>query len=355
MILFYIAFFILCIYRIQISKTSFFDDVLSKDRCNAIKGLFILFVFVRHLLQYIEKSGYIGSPFWDKPLLLIDQKLGQLIVVMFLFYSGYGVMESILKKKDSYILSMPKNRILPTFMNFAIAVFVFAIADLILGKVLTIPTYLQALIGWISIGNSNWYIFVIILCYIITFISFVIFRERNLSLHLRGLFILFLSLCFIFILSHYQKPHWYNTILAFSFGIFFSIHKQKLDFLIRNHYKKILLALFILFIALKAIHSDFLYLKYNLTACIFALLIVALSYKIKIENQPLKWLGMNLFPLYIYQRLPMMILYSINNGEFVKSHAYIYMALCLLFTITIAYLFHFWQYTPKKAASKSSR
>lgn len=355
MILFYIAFFILCLYKIQINRTSFFDDVLSKDRCNAIKGLFILFVFIRHILQYIEKSGYIVSSFWDKPLLLIDHKLGQLIVVMFLFYSGYGVMESILKKKDSYILSMPKNRILPTFINFAVAVSVFAIADLILGKVLTIPTYLQALIGWISIGNSNWYIFVIILCYIITFISFFIFRERNLSLHLRGLFILILSLCSIFILSHYQKPHWYNTILAFSFGIFFSIHKQKFDFLIRNHYKKILLTLFISFIALKAIQCDFLYLKYNLTACIFAMLIVVLSYKIKIENHPLKWLGMNLFPLYIYQRLPMMILYSINNGEFVKSHAYIYMALCLLFTITTAYLFHFWQYTPKKAASKSSR
>ena len=50
-----------------------------------------------------------------------------------------------------------------------------------------------------------------------------------------------------------------------------------------------------------------------------------------------------------------MILYSINNGEFVKSHAYIYMVLCLLFTIAIAFLFRFWQYTPKKAASKSSR
>ena len=47
-------------------------------------------------------------------------KLEQLMVTMFLFYSGYGVMESIKRKGDDYIKSFPKKRILTTLINLFI-------------------------------------------------------------------------------------------------------------------------------------------------------------------------------------------------------------------------------------------
>ena len=43
-----------------------------------------------------------------------------LMVTMFLFYSGYGVFESIKKKKEKYINTIPKRRFLKTLINFAI-------------------------------------------------------------------------------------------------------------------------------------------------------------------------------------------------------------------------------------------
>ena len=93
-------------------------------------------------------------------------------IAMFLFYSGYGVMESIKKKGNHYIDAIPRTRVLATLINFDIAVALFAFISLISSQDYTFSHYLLSFIGWKSVGNSNWYIFVIILCYLIVFISF---------------------------------------------------------------------------------------------------------------------------------------------------------------------------------------
>ena len=129
MIAFYVGIILLCLFGLKIQRKGFFGDFLSIDQCNAIKGVFILTVFIRHSLQYILRSGYLFTTFPDKLFLQIDRELGQLIVVMFLFYSGFGVMESICKKKMDYVHSMPKRRILTTLLNFDIAIFFFFILN----------------------------------------------------------------------------------------------------------------------------------------------------------------------------------------------------------------------------------
>ena len=43
--------------------------------------------------------------------------MGQLVVVMFLFYSGYGIGESYKKKGVNYVQQMPVHRILTTLLN----------------------------------------------------------------------------------------------------------------------------------------------------------------------------------------------------------------------------------------------
>lgn len=101
MITFYVAIFVLCLWGIKFSPKKGFDDFLQRDQCDSIKGIFILLVFVRHVLQYIIASGYEFSSLQDKLFLKIDRELDQLIVVMFLFYSGYGIMESIRKKEGN--------------------------------------------------------------------------------------------------------------------------------------------------------------------------------------------------------------------------------------------------------------
>lgn len=131
-------------------------DYLGREQCESVKGIFILLVFFSHFMGYVRQTGGVA----------FDMPLGQLIVTLFLFYSGYGVMESIRTKGAAYVREMPKRRILTTLLNFDIAVLAFIGVDLLLGQSLTAKQCLLSLVAWDSVGNSNWYIFVILLCYV---------------------------------------------------------------------------------------------------------------------------------------------------------------------------------------------
>lgn len=124
----------------------------------------------------------------------------QLLVVMFLFYSGYGVTESIASKGKTYINAIPKKRILTTLLNFSVAVCVFIGLASALGKDLTVEQCLLSLIGWESVGNSNWYIFCILICYAATYIAF------KASTNSRGALILLslLSCTYLLVIQHFR-------------------------------------------------------------------------------------------------------------------------------------------------------
>ena len=86
MIVLYLLFVIfVAVYGIKFKDN---DDFLSKDRCNSIKGIFILLVFFRHAVQYMSDYPFSGIDCVVPPS---KKLMGHLIVVMFLFYSGYGV------------------------------------------------------------------------------------------------------------------------------------------------------------------------------------------------------------------------------------------------------------------------
>lgn len=107
---FYSILLALVLWGIKINKEGFNEDYIEKGQCNAVKGIFIIVVFMRHVVPYVKKAGYDMQSMFDMFYKLIDWQVGQLLVVMFLFYSGYGVMASISKKGDKYITSFPRLR-----------------------------------------------------------------------------------------------------------------------------------------------------------------------------------------------------------------------------------------------------
>lgn len=144
-------------------------DYMSKSQCNVVKGVFILIVFFSHFQQYVSEAG--GRVF--------DIYLGQLMVAMFLFYSGYGVAASFAKKGVSYVRDFPKRRILTTLLNFDIAVAAFIVLDLIIGRPIGACQALLSFVCWESVGNSNWYIFAIIYCYAVAWLFLGVINSRK--------------------------------------------------------------------------------------------------------------------------------------------------------------------------------
>jgi hypothetical protein len=82
---------------------------------------------------------------------------------------------------------------------------------------------------------------------------------------------------------------------------------------------------------------------FNIMSVFFALLIIVLTMKISIGNKILYWLGSNLFPLYIYQRLPMMIFLSLCPNTLIVSHPYFFLIACVVITGVIAWGYKFFR------------
>lgn len=354
MILFYIGIILLCFYGMKTAAPGrFHDDFLSKDQCNAIKGFFIVFVFIRHVLQYVRKSGYDFSSAPDTILSLVDRELDQLIVVMFLFYSGYGIMESIKKKGLPYIKGMPLKRILPTILNFDIAVLFFLATAIILDTDITITQVLLSLTGWDSLGNSNWYIFAIVILYFITWLSFFLTnKQKNSS---RNALAMSIGLCFVllFVLYLHKETFWYNTLFAYISGTLVSFHQSKLIPLFKKYFWPFFALFLILIISCKLVHHDFMCLKFNIMSITFAFTIMLFTMKVKIQNNILIWLGSHLFPLYIYQRIVMIVLYNMDDGLFVKNHPIAFVSLSFATMIVWGFLFKYWDISPRLSPQKS--
>lgn len=339
MLIFYFLLAILVLYSISYTKDGFNDDYLSFEMSNAVKGVFILLVFVHHVVPYVLDSGWLPNGFGAELFWFIKSNIGQWIVAMFLFYSGYGVMESIKRKGYSYVHGLPKKRILQVLVNFDIAVLIYILVDLILKKPLTIKQCLLSLTGWESVGNSNWYIFIIMLMYWITFVAF--YRSKADDYTRPLLFSWALTFIASIIMSYFKADYWYNTMFCYTAGIFFSLYKNKIECLTKTHYWPILIIAAIALVVFDRIPYSAKGLVYNGFSVIFCSVVILLTMKFRCNSKVLLWCGQNLFPLYIYQRIAMIVLSSINDGAFAAGYPFLYTVACLAITIVITNVYKY--------------
>jgi len=333
---------LLCLYDIGFGRERAFIDYLSKNRTDSIKGIFILLVFISHSNGYYLDAGYVFHGLGDMVFRKIMVNINQLMVVMFLFYSGYGVMEGIARKRVDYINKMPLHRIVSTLVNYDIAVCIFLVVDIALKKHITVSQFLLTLVAWDTIGNSNWYIFVILICYIVTWIL----AKTNIPLLRIGLYSFIPLICITFLLSLEKEPYWYNTMLAYPLGMVISTYKDKIEVFTDNHYFPTLAILSVLFVmCFYQIPFEMGENKLIPMGLVFAMLLVTITMRVRIGNPVLQWLGQNLFPIYIYQRIPMMVLASVLPSWMLTVHPIIFVALSFVLTIMITYAYRYFRVT----------
>ena len=348
MIIYYLIILSCSIIGIRLKRKGYWTDYIAKDQCNAIKGIFIMIVFLRHINSYLLKNGFEPEGILDNSFFLVDNLIGQLLVAMFLFYSGYGVMRSISIKGSGYLMSFPRKRLFTTLLNFDVAVCCFLFIDFIFNIPLSAYQIGFSFIAWESVGNSNWYIFVILLCYFITYVSYLIVKIWGGHI---CVLVLGMSLFSMMFLSVVKDNCWYNTILCYSAGMYYSIYKQKIENIAQKHYSILVTCIggaFVLLFVYNYYPTPQLFgLSYNLLSISFAILLVLITMKVQIYNNALVWLGANLFPLYIYQRLPMIGIKELSGNDWVCHNAYLYIVLCLTITFVISYFYKFWKLTLK--------
>ena len=323
----------LVLLSVKYNRDGFVDNYLSMDTTNMIKGIFIILVFIKHATPYVINAGWQPEGIMGDIFYFVNNNVGQWIVAMFLFYSGYGIMESIKRKGKDYVRQIPRKRFLSVLINFDIAVVIFIVVDLLLKKTLTVKQCLLSFTGWESVGNSNWYIFIILLMYLITYWAFY----KNESDGFRKPLLVSIGLTFVFCLgmSYLKAEYWYNTMFCYTVGLVFSGYKDKIEEFVKSRYWIILIVSLIVLLIIDRIPYSAKGLVYNAFAVVFCACVVLGTMKFQIKSPVLLWCGRNLFPLYIYQRILMIILSSVNEGAFAASYPFLFTGSCLIITVLI--------------------
>ena len=345
MLLFFLVILCVSVAGASINWDGLNPGYLDKKQTESIKGLFILLVFLRHSIADVMRAGYQSAGFLDSIGLRVDTEFGQLIVVMFLFYSGYGVMESFKNKGEKYARQFPRHRILTTLLNFDVAVVSFLFLNFIFGIRMSPRQLGLSFIGWESIGNSNWYIFVILFCYCCSWVGRMVFSSSNILYVTFTTLLVFVGFVLLAIIRH-GEGHWYTTILCYPAGMWYSSFiKERHKSLCKKYYYPILALLVIVFLFMHFQRwiPGFHGLTFNVKSIVFALLVVHLSLKMSIGNRFLRWAGGCLFPIYIYQRLPMIACRKIAGTDWICSNPYLFIVLCAFITGGIAFLYKNWQ------------
>lgn len=289
---------------------SFHADYCSKNATTAINGIFVVLVFLRHFSQYVEFTAASDLP-WAE----LDAYLGQLIVVSFLFYSGYGIFYSVEKKGTPYVKKMFTGRFLRVLLHFDICVLLFAVTDIVLGKALTVKDVLLALTSWGSIGNSNWYITAILVLYLFTIFSFLCFRKQPVP---ALLMMTLLTVLFVFVNIKLERPAYtYNTVIVYPLGMWFAYLQPYFDKMLQKNSIFYSIAVFLCTLAFVWVFQNRFHgiEFYTIWVCAFTGLIVLASMKIKVTNPVLLFLGRHVFSIYILQRIPMMIFDACGFGK----------------------------------------
>lgn len=307
----------------------YFNDCCSVSKSNALKGVFVLMVFVSHF------RGYITLTESDQVAVDVVVYLGQLMVAPFLFYSGYGVMESIRRKGLTYVRKLPVHRALKTLLHFDIAVLLFLLMNFILGREVALGKFLLSLVCWTSLGNSNWYIFAMVALYLITAFSFIVVRKNH---YISAIVTTVLSIALIIVLMPYRPAYCYNTVLCYCLGVWYSLLREQIEKLVMRSDLLYFAALAFVFVVYRWIShrigvSSWVY---QLYAMLFVILVALCSMKVSLDNGFLQFLGKHTFSIYILQRLPM---WYLSQKGYYKGDTVAMFIISFLLTCVISLVF----------------
>jgi peptidoglycan/LPS O-acetylase OafA/YrhL len=225
---------------------------------------------------------------------------------MFLFYSGYGIYESIKKKGNKYSKSLLIKSLI-IFIKSQLIILIFALRCIIYKKKITFKKYALAVFLYSSIGNSNWFAYTIILFYIYAFLSFVFIKNKKYNY----LGIIFITiLCYLhgnFTYFYYYKRKRYavDNILPFILGFSYSEIRKFTDKYIMKcdfSYFGILFSFSLIYcyFYINRNISIFMHILMNGTFCI---ILVLVNMKVKFDNDFLKFLNVHSYSIYLLQKV----------------------------------------------------
>ncbi len=304
---------------IGIKRTKSLDDCLNIRQTQAINGFFVVIIFIRHFYQYIIQSKY------DRILGFINSSTGQLIVVSFMFFSGFAFVRQY-NRSEKYLNKMPK-KIAALYLMFFITVILFMTVGLAYGRSYSIKTILLSFVGIRSVGNSTWYVVAILFLWAFSYISF---KQKKLP---PLILMTVLTAVYFIVMLRFMEEIYYNTVIAYLLGMFYASNDGKVnEFVSRNKaYYPLLICVcgsMVLGGFLKKLLP-----VYELCVIAFCVFLLLFSLRFQVDNKALRFLSRYSLEIYLIQRIPMIIL---KRFVVIKWNL-LYFILCFLITLALAF------------------
>lgn len=288
-------------------------DWLLPARTRGWKGLFTLLILLSHF------TGYIPTGPADETYLTVRSIMGQSLVTLFLFCSGFGMMKRAMADGRGYLRRLP-GRFLSVWAAGVASVAVMLLVQTLRGREYTGEIIAQAFLFWASIGNSTWYIFVILAEYVIFALSILplCLRPSRLTRLAAPVLATCLTLLFVGWMQRMElEEYWYDTVLLFPLGMWGALIPEAAGrFLRRSTLRWTLLLLCTASLALWLMNSqtgDFI--QHEAWLIAFTALVLTLMMKVTLTHPLLTFCGTHVLPIYLFQRVGMIVVYETGLAE----------------------------------------
>ena len=292
-----------------------------------IKGLCALLITIHHLAYDMNNLFILYEPI---------KYIGFILVSLFFFFSGYGLMNGLLNKKD-YLKGFISKRLLFLLLPYLIVIICYYCIILFQGQSINIFKFIYMMLFAKRLG-ATWFVTAIMTLYIMFYIIF-----SNFNIKKGTNIFLWLIIIYVIISSIINIPsQWFSSIIGFWYGLYYKNNEEKLYNKLSSKYTKNLFTFLFLFVTLfvsrlvismfvtdtELLHGVF----RNVISILFITSCLLLFMKIKFNNNVLLWFGSISYEIYLVHPFILSILKSFNYGDS------IHVILSILLTIIFAYI-----------------
>lgn len=319
---------IICLYHAKFGGGDYkridVDELLQFQYSLKLKGFLAVIIMSGHII-----SGLDITFLW--PL----KQAGVLAASVFFFLSGYGIMKSFSQKErylDNFLLSHFIKILIPCILAYIFQLVFFKILFFVGIETKSSKSFFYFI---------NWFIYVILLCYVLFYICFKLFSPLRATIILT---VLLAVLMFVGYVCRFERLFW-GGALCFSVGLSVARSPSKYSEYISNNIIVVWwgsLAVFIISTILFLYCGEYSFLGDFLgrnisTICAIPIFLIIFN-AIRINNKVCEFLGGISYEIYIIHLVYTRIALD-QQGSFLYKE--IFSILILSFSILTAYLLHY--------------
>lgn len=239
-------------YKSAIYKgTEFSTQMWNRDQAKMIQAVACVGVILHHLTQSITSYGeaYRG------PITILSS-MGILFTSVFFFFTGYGLIISVLDNPD-YLKTFLRHRLSIVLVPFFTANTVCVILRIFYKHIPTnFVDTIRAILGFTLLNGNGWYIVEVFYLYLIFYVLFRCIKKKDVAIIILCSASV-IMMCYSYRLGHdysdigdrpFYGEWWYNSTIVFSMGVIFARFRNNIVSFIKRHYKIVVVVTFFAFI-----------------------------------------------------------------------------------------------------------